>query len=262
MRETVKRITDPDEIWKIVPVIRSAWGMEDMSSLVKDVVAAMRFHGGIVLGAYDGDRMVGMHFSFPGYRKGRVYLYSHMTGVVDERKYSGIGYALKMEQARIAREMGYSLIAWTFDPAMSLNAYFNLHKLGAIARTYLPNFYGTMEDRINRGMKTDRLVAEWYIGGGQEFRSRGYTIENMEDGRPARKPVTGGEDTIGLAIPTDFAALKERDRTEAVAWRQYIGSTLSSLFNQGYVAVDFGKEPVTHYILTKTDELGENIFRD
>ena len=67
----VQVVTDPDEIREIVPVIRSAWGMQNMEQLVKDIVAAMRFHGGLVLIAREAGKVVGMHCSFPGYRHGQ-----------------------------------------------------------------------------------------------------------------------------------------------------------------------------------------------
>ena len=50
----IKRITDADEIKKILPVISSAWGMPDLSAALKDTINAMRFHGGLVLAAYSG----------------------------------------------------------------------------------------------------------------------------------------------------------------------------------------------------------------
>ena len=86
---TIDKISDPDEIRKILPVISSAWGMPNLAAAFKDTINAMRFHGGLVAAAYDGDEMVGMQFSFPGHRRGKTYLYSHMTGIVENKKYSG-----------------------------------------------------------------------------------------------------------------------------------------------------------------------------
>jgi len=41
--------------------------------------------------------------------------------------------------------------------------WFNLGKLGAIVRRYSANHYGPLNDRINRGLKSDRVYAEWWI---------------------------------------------------------------------------------------------------
>src|SRR5437879_12740340 len=55
------------------------------------------------------------------------------------------------------------LIDWTFDPLEMLNAHFNLNRLGAICRRYLPNLYGITTSPLHRGLATDRLVAEWLL---------------------------------------------------------------------------------------------------
>ncbi len=237
-------ILDPDEIGDIIPVISSAWGMDSVGTLIKDIVSAMRYHGGVVIGAYDEEKMVGMHFSFPGYRNGKVYLYSHMTGVVSGLKYSGIGYMLKMKQREWALENGYDLIAWTYDPIMSLNASFNLRKLGTISRCYINNFYGKMDDAINRGIPTDRVVTEWWIG--KEKKSTGnyipinsfsseyeYQFPPVADDLPAK---------ILFKIPADFTAMKKKDKDLALKWRMYVRETLTDLFSKGYVAMGFDKK--------------------
>jgi predicted GNAT superfamily acetyltransferase len=52
---------------------------------------------------------------------------------------------------------------WTFDPLEIKNAYLNLHKLGAIACRYEEDFYGFSSSRLQGGLPTDRLVAEWEL---------------------------------------------------------------------------------------------------
>ena len=52
---------------------------------------------------------------------------------------------------------------WTFDPVEIKNAFLNIHKLGAIVRRYEENFYGASSSRLQGGLQTDRLVAEWWI---------------------------------------------------------------------------------------------------
>ncbi|EQD59237.1 chorismate synthase, partial [mine drainage metagenome] len=58
----------------------------NLAAAFKDTINAMRFHGGLVCAAYDGEEMVGMQFSFPGFRRGKTYLYSHMTGIIEEKE--------------------------------------------------------------------------------------------------------------------------------------------------------------------------------
>ena len=74
-----------------------------------------------------------------------------------------VGFALKLHQRAWALLRGVSEIAWTFDPLVSRNAYFNLVKLGAQPAEYLPNFYGTMLDTINGDDDSDRLLVRWRL---------------------------------------------------------------------------------------------------
>ncbi len=249
----LKVIYDPDEIGNIIPVISSAWGIESVGTLVKDIVSAMRYHGGVVIGAYDGPKMVGMHFSFPGYRKGKVYLYSHMTGVVSGLKYSGIGHMLKLKQKEWALDHGYDLIAWTFDPIMSLNASFNMRKLGTIARSYIENFYGTMEDAINFGIPTDRVVAEWWIRKEKKISMEGYTPVNRFESEYDFDFSYSGENLPAKAkirVPSDFVSMKKSDKERAIKWRMYLRNALQDMFSRGYTAVGFDTES-NSYLMEK-----------
>jgi chorismate synthase len=255
---SIGKISDPDEIKKILPVISSAWGMPNLAAAFKDTINAMRFHGGLVAAAYDGEEMVGMQFSFPGYRRGKTYLYSHMTGIVENKKYSGIGYQLKLYQKKWALENGYDLIAWTFDPIRSLNAHFNMKKLGAISRTLIPNFYGTMEDSLNAGIPTDRLVAEWWI---KDQKLPAYTVDAITidssdaDSQPVIDEVTSSTPkTVKVSIPYDFSKIMSNDMQAAVEIKKRLSSILVRLFSLQYSIVDFEKrQPSSLYVLT-TDQ--------
>jgi predicted GNAT superfamily acetyltransferase len=107
-----------------------------------------------VLGAFDGDKMVGFLSAIPGIRNGKPYWHSHVLAVAAASRDSGIGTQLKFAQKEQALQCGIHLIEWTFDPLISRNAYLNIEKLGAIVRRYYPSIYG--KDR-------DRLVAEWWL---------------------------------------------------------------------------------------------------
>src|SRR5208282_2978981 len=52
---------------------------------------------------------------------------------------------------------------WTFDPLQIKNAFLNIHRLGAIASAYLVDFYGVSSSRLQGGLPTDRLLAEWEL---------------------------------------------------------------------------------------------------
>jgi hypothetical protein len=58
------------------------------------------------------------------------------------------------------RVWGYSE---AFDPLQLKNAHFNLARLGAIVRRYIPHFYGRPSSPLHAGLPTDRLATEWWI---------------------------------------------------------------------------------------------------
>src|SRR5580692_12267528 len=120
--------------------------------------------GGQLLGAFDGDRMVAFCVAIPGLKQGgKVYLHSHMLGVLPEYRNAGVGRQLKLRQRDDALARGIDLIEWTFDPLDLKNAWFNIERLGVVVRRYLRNQYGVSSSALHGGLPTDRLVAEWWI---------------------------------------------------------------------------------------------------
>ncbi len=107
--------------------------------------------------------------SLPGVKTDKIstypqaYLHSHMLAVRERYRDRGLGAQLKLEQRREALSRGIRHMEWTFDPLEIKNAHLNIHKLGAIVRSYYVNFYGVSSSRLQGGLPTDRLVAEWYL---------------------------------------------------------------------------------------------------
>jgi len=163
----VRRLKDPEEYRMVTEAEVSVWGVMDYTSVVAHhVLIAADRRGGLVLGAFEKDtgRMVGFVFGFPAISSdGKLYHYSHMTGVVPEYRYKGLGYILKLMQREYVLRQGLDLIAWTYDPLQSPNARFNIGKLGVVVRRFYINYYGELRDSINIGMPTDRFEAEWWI---------------------------------------------------------------------------------------------------
>jgi predicted GNAT superfamily acetyltransferase len=146
-----------------VALQKEIWNEADLE-IVPDTIFVVAAHtGGQILGAFDGERLIGFTLSMPGLRNGAAYLHSHMTGVRAEYRDRGAGRMLKLLQRDEALSRDIRLIEWTFDPLEMRNAHFNLNRLGAIARRYEPNLYGITSSPLHRGLATDRLVAEWYL---------------------------------------------------------------------------------------------------
>jgi len=146
-----------------VALEREIWEEEDLEVEPATAFVVAANSGGQVLGAFDHGRMIGFTLALVGLRDNVPYLHSHMTGIHSDYRDRGIGRMLKLFQRDEALSRNIRTICWTFDPLELRNAYFNLNRLGAICRQYLPNFYGVTTSPLHRGLATDRLLAEWHL---------------------------------------------------------------------------------------------------
>jgi predicted GNAT superfamily acetyltransferase len=181
---TPETITTPDGI---PVVLRPCQGSEEMDGCVQlqidtwgyndgDVIPRRMFIvaqriGGQVMGAFDPEgKMVGFAMALPGVKTAKTagdpptpYLHSHMLAVLPRFRNGGIGRHLKLYQRREALSRDVGLMEWTFDPLEIKNAFLNIHRLGVIVRSYTPDFYGVSSSRLQAGLPTDRLHAEWWM---------------------------------------------------------------------------------------------------
>jgi predicted GNAT superfamily acetyltransferase len=159
----IRKCTTLPDFHRCVELQRAVWGESDLETEPYVTFVVAHQTGGQVLGAFDGSTMVGLTMALVGVREKTPYLHSHMTGVLPEYRDRKIGRSLKLFQREEALSRDIRLIEWTFDPLETRNAHFNLNRLGAIARTYIPNFYGITSSPLHRNLPTDRLLAEWHL---------------------------------------------------------------------------------------------------
>jgi predicted GNAT superfamily acetyltransferase len=159
----IRPITDLQELEKCIELQQESWGLADIDIIPLRMLVTQNRVGGLVLGAFEGDRLIGYLNAMPGIRDAKPYWYSQMLAVAQEFRNHGIGRSLKLAQRDHARRMGVHLIEWTFDPLEAKNAYFNIEKLGVIVRRYYVNLYGATASEVQKGLESDRLIAEWWI---------------------------------------------------------------------------------------------------
>jgi predicted GNAT superfamily acetyltransferase len=160
----IREIAEHDELEEAVRLQRLIWGFDDVDLLPLRLFVVATKIGGHVLGAFDGERMVGFSLAIPGLKPGgAIYWHSHMMGVLPDYRNRGIGRMLKLRQREDALARGINLIEWTFDPLELKNAYLNIEKLGVIVRRYVLNQYGNTTSPLHGGLPTDRCVAEWHL---------------------------------------------------------------------------------------------------
>lgn len=252
----VRELTDLADLERVVALYARIWGRDANPPMTLELLRAFTKAGNYVGGAFEGSELVGACVGF-FHAPAEDALHSHIAGVAPETAGRSVGFALKLHQRAWALLRGISEIAWTFDPLVSRNAYFNLAKLAAEPVEYLPNFYGAMADSINGLDDSDRLLVRWRLrdpavvaacaGAGasavaaDEIKAGAAVALGMaEDGTP----VPGRLDarTSLVAVPPDIAALRMHDPVLAQRWRSAVREALSALVGDGARVTGFDRE--------------------
>ncbi len=261
-----RELVSVDDIRLVQDMERRVWGCADIDVSPVLLMVALVKSGALLLGAFVDGRLVGFSFSVPGDRKGEHLHWSHMTGVEDAWRGSGLGTRLKLEQARRVAARGYSCLQWTFDPLQSLNAHLNLVKLGAYADEYAEHVYGDSTSDLHRGAPTDRLIATWRLDpDGTPRRSSLLEAARSETPAPAGDVVRReGWDlytpaavlpdarVVTVPVPGRFSAMLQEAPARALDWRLHTRAQFEALFARGYRAVDFRRHGDRgHYVLVR-----------
>lgn len=160
---TVRPLDSISDFQRCVQIARQVWADAELDTEPTVTYVIAHHTGGQVLGAFEGDTMVGFTKAYVGLHDHTPYLHSHMAAVLRSHRDRHIGRQLKLAQRDEALRRGIRLIEWTFDPLETKNAHFNINRLGAISRRYILNFYGITTSPLHRGMPTDRLLVEWHL---------------------------------------------------------------------------------------------------
>jgi predicted GNAT superfamily acetyltransferase len=224
----VRKCAGMEEFQRCVALQRQIWGEDDLEVEPATLFVVAEETGGQVLGAFDGDRLIGYTLALVGFRDGSVFLHSHMTGVHGEYRDRGVGRALKLFQREEALGRGIRLIVWTFDPLEIRNAHFNLNRLGAIARKYLPNLYGLTTSPLHLGLPTDRLWTEWQLDSAR-------VVAAVSD-------LAKEEDSAAtIEMPAELDLWKQSDMGAVARVQARIREEFTAWFARGYAAVGVRK---------------------
>jgi predicted GNAT superfamily acetyltransferase len=215
---TIRPLTELDELQACVELQRRTWGLADIEVIPTRMLLTQIRIGGLILGAFEDGKLVGFLNATPGIRGETPYWYSQMLAVDAAYRNHGIGVSLKLTQRDHARELGIHLIEWTFDPLEAKNAYVNIVKLGVIARRYYVNLYGATVSDMQRGLQSDRLIAEWWID---------------------QPRVTIAGDVRRILVPSDIQALKRDNPKSAQETQLRVRETFLQNFKDDYYAAGF-----------------------
>ncbi len=271
----------PDEMAAVEQLQREVWPGSETDVVPAHLLVTVVHNGGLVLGAFAGEKLVGFVFGFPGLEftadGPRPKHCSHMAGVHPDYRNSGIGFALKRAQWQMVRHQDLDHITWTYDPLLSRNAYLNIARLGAVCSTYRRLEYGEMRDGLNAGLPSDRFQVDWWLNTHRVNRRLGkrprptlklshltrvgvhplYTPTMTETGlpRPPRHVPALETQLVAAEIPPDFMALKSTDLALARDWRFFTREFFETSFARGYIVTDFvfdagHEQPRSLYVLT------------
>jgi predicted GNAT superfamily acetyltransferase len=220
------------EFRQVMALQKEVWGFEDIELIPVRLFVVAEKIGGHVLGAYEGTTLVAFAFGLPGVRDRHVYIHSHMLAVKDTHRDSGLGREMKLFQRELAMSEGYDLIEWTFDPLEIKNAFFNLEKLGAVARRYIVNQYGITSSPLQGGLPSDRLVAEWWL----------HSASVEETLKSGERPKTAVAERV--EIPAEIYAWKAQaeTRTRAAEVQRRTRDLLQKYFGEGLSIVGYERD--------------------
>jgi predicted GNAT superfamily acetyltransferase len=217
----LRELETTDECHAGAGLFNALWATEIVHG---ELMVAMARSGNYVAGAWDGDALVGAAMGWLGREGDTDHLHSHIAGVVPEAQGRGVGYRLKMHQRSWALERGLTEIHWTFDPLVRKNAGFNLNRLGAVGVAFVEDFYGALDDAMNAGEPTDRMVISWALTG----------ATGATGAAPVPPPA---DDDVLCPLPDDIVGLRRADPDEARRHRAEQRKILTPAFADGYVAV-------------------------
>lgn len=264
--------------------------MDDLEVIPSRFMHALQHNGASLLGAYDGDRMIGFVFGLLGtvedldhridqVAAARLQMYSAIMGVLPGYQNRGVGYRLKLAQREFALRIGVRLITWTYDPLESLNGFFNVGKLGVVCHRYLRDFHGPMGG-INLGLPTDRFHIDWWVTSNRvqmrlsgrrgplgltALQQGGALLVNEAARNATGLPVPPDQFSESQArillveIPDNFQLIKQQDMALALAWRMHGRQLLEHYFDNHYLVTDFVRhqEPGgsfrSYYVLSHAD---------
>jgi predicted GNAT superfamily acetyltransferase len=270
---TIRPLAAVAEFHAVEDLQRAVWPGPELEVAPLHVLTTVAHNGGLVLGAFHSDKLVGFLFGFLGTDDGQTSRpalaslkhCSHQLGVLPEYRGQQIGYQLKLAQRDFVAAQGVRLITWTYDPLESRNARLNIAKLGAVCNAYQRAVYGDMADALNAGLPSDRFQVDWWITSprvkermfGQRaplelesFTSAGAAVLNPSEPdaaglpRPADRLHALAGTLALIEIPADFQAVKAGDMALARAWRQHTRELFEAAFANGYWVTDFFHEPI------------------
>jgi predicted GNAT superfamily acetyltransferase len=254
----IRELAEMDDLQRLCALVDEIWHPEPANlPVTAEFLRALAHAGNYVAGAFAGNQLVGGCVGFFAAPTAHA-MHSHVAGVSPRLPGRHVGFALKLHQRAWALSRDVSTITWTFDPLVRRNAYFNVAKLAASPVDYLPDFYGAMDDVINAGDDSDRLLVRWRLttepvtracegtGSGADaarLRAAGAAValDVGADGLPAIGDAATRVPTALVRVPLDIEAVRRHDEAAGRRWRRAVRQVLGGLMADGGQVTGFDR---------------------
>ncbi len=160
----IRDIEGVTEMRAVEDLQKKVWGCSERDIVPAITLIPVKEVGGILVGPFEGQSLVGFAFGFIGLEDKHIVLHSDMLAVKPQYRNLNLGYKLKLAQREKALARGLTKMTWAFDPLQSRNAHLNFNKLGVTADSYKVNFYGEETSSfLHQNIGTDRLWVTWQL---------------------------------------------------------------------------------------------------
>jgi predicted GNAT superfamily acetyltransferase len=267
-RVEVRLLKSHEEYRECELVQADAWGTVPAK---REVLAAAQKVGGVVIGTLIDGKVVGFIFAFLGQYHGRLVHWSHLMAVEAPHRDHGYGFRMKQLHRRIALERGLKSVIWTFDPLQSRNARLNISRLGAWPDEYVLDCYGTFPGPPEKGLPSDRWLANWRIATARVEKRLGGEMPSFDPALPRVNETRVNDQgfpqnrTIRLdlvarrvlvEIPSQTDAMRSQALSLAHRWRLETRRIFQHFLSAGYRVEDFfspqpGTEGRCFYLLRR-----------
>jgi predicted GNAT superfamily acetyltransferase len=271
----IRDIDGSAEMRAIEELQKEVWGIPDLDVVPLSHLVAAKAAGGVLLGAFDRETLIGFVYGFVSHEHGTVAHHSHMLAVKPAYRNFNLGYKLKLAQRERVLAQGITVMTWTFDLLQSLNAHFNFNKLGVLADQYKIDFYGEDASSFLHRNGTDRLWVTWLLTSRRVSGRLEGTVPALElemiplvqlgiDDSPRRNDLTEGlsHEQALVEIPADINALERRTGELAFEWREATRWAFTEAIAAGYLVTDFyrqsrGEQRLGRYLLSRGKRLAD-----
>jgi predicted GNAT superfamily acetyltransferase len=263
----VRSLTGPEELNACVALQLATWG-EGFTDIVPASILKVAQHiGGVVVGAFDSSNtLLGFVFGLTGVQRGRIVHWSDMLAVRPDARNVGLGRRLKEHQRQLVREIGASVIFWTYDPLIARNAHLNFNRLGVRVAEYVEDMYGVTDSALHGGVPTDRLIVAWPTHDDEIDERLAESKRASESPDCHVAPVVTAEwidsaagatilpHCVRVEIPADAESLLLSSAPGVANWRRRVRRALQWSFAAGYTISAFALpegDGSGYYLMTK-----------